>query len=141
MDNQITQMGNQGPNNTIGLAILQTIVQAINALSLKTNPSKIVEQGTIAGTKGTIYTATNPEEKITYLHLYHANATPQVVNVYLNIGGTSRQYSRDTINQYGDLDVFSGIFLNEGDTIEADSTTADAVLFVLGGEIVTMTGV
>lgn len=131
-----------GPNNSIGIAILQTIVQSINQLAAKTNPPKIVDGGTVSNAKAAIYTAVSPEEEIKYLHLYHASATPQVVQIYLNVGGVSRQWSRTTVNQYGTMEAFAApIFLNQGDAIEAETTTDAVVLFNIGGEIVTGIGV
>jgi hypothetical protein len=94
--------------------------------------------GTIASSKTTIYTA--PAGLVAYprfLSLFNTNASDQTILVYLKrSGSSSRTLRRYVLAQYESALVFDkddDLALSAGDEIEAETTNASAVEYVLTG--------
>ena len=92
--------------------------------------------GQVANSKGTIYTAAGSVIVRSWT-LYNSNAISQTANVYVKrSGSTSRQLYRFTLAQYASATVLASgelLTLSTGDVLEADTTTASAVDFYIGG--------
>lgn len=86
-----------------------------------------------------IYTATGPTV-IRSFNLFNTHADAQTINLYITeSGGTRRQLYRSASTvQYARI-AFLGsgecLILSSGDTIDADTTTASAVTYYLGGAV------
>jgi hypothetical protein len=98
---------------------------------------KVLAEGQLAITKGTIYTV--PQGKTAFIRFfscYNSNSAAQTINIYIKPGSTSRQIGRYSLNQYESLRLLDNneiLVLEEGDIIEADTTTASAVDYVISG--------
>ena len=99
--------------------------------------AKVLGEGQLANTKGTVYTV--PASTVAYIKcftVFNTNAATQTVNIYLKPGSTSRQVIRLSLAQYESanlLDLLGSFSLEAGDLIEADTTTASAVDYVITG--------
>lgn len=99
--------------------------------------AKVLGDGFLPTAKAAIYTV--PAAAVAYvkqLFLFNENATPQVVDLWLNTNGTSRRWKRLSLNQNYSADILEegeSIQLQVGDTIEAATTTAAAVPYTLTG--------
>lgn len=95
--------------------------------------------GQVADTTGTIYTVpASTVAIIKSMTFYNTNATGQTLNLYVTrSGGTRRQlHQESSLAQYGTVDYLSGgevLVLSAGDVIEADTTTASAVDYLITG--------
>lgn len=95
---------------------------------------KVVAEGQVANSKGTLYTV--PASTSFYcrsIHFYNSNAATQTLNLYLKPGSTSRQVRKITLAQYESYEIDTPFVLETGDLIEADTTTASAVDYVITG--------
>lgn len=98
---------------------------------------KVMGEGQLPNTKGTLYTV--PASTVAFVKritLFNTNAAQQTINVYLNPGGTSRQWRKYVLEQYESAEVLEAgdaVILEAGDLIEADTTTAAAVDYVISG--------
>jgi len=96
--------------------------------------AKALGEGQVASAKGTIYTV--PASTWAYIKsitFYNTNATTQTLNVYLKPGATSRQIRKISLAQYESYEFSIPYLLEAGDLIEADTTTATAVDYVITG--------
>lgn len=95
---------------------------------------KVLAQGQLANSKTTIYTvAASTVAFIKQLRVF-STGSGQTVSIYLNPGGTSRKYAQFVLTTGESADVFEmPIQLEAGDLIEADSTSATTVDYVLTG--------
>jgi hypothetical protein len=97
--------------------------------------------GQLPTTVAAIYTVpTGNKVKITSLHVYNTNVTAQDVNIYVTrSGGTRRQlYRSAALAQFATFNMLASgesITLDEGDTIDGDTTTASAADYLITGEI------
>ena len=99
--------------------------------------AKVLAEGQVANSKGTIFTAT----AISYvktINFFNTNAAAQTIQVWLKPGATSRQLLYVSgVAQYERLEIDLSISLESGDLIEAATTTASAVDFIVtGGAVV-----
>ena len=92
--------------------------------------------GFVAIATGTIYTSA-AKTIIRNLIFCNINAAPQTINLFITrSGGTRRQIYRFILAQWESVTTLSGggvLLLANGDIIEADTTTASAVSYVVGG--------
>ena len=97
----------------------------------------VLADGQLPSTKGTLYTVpADTVAYVKYLSLYNTNAAGQTILIYLNVSGTSRLIRRFTLeeNESADLlDEGQSLQLQAGDLIEAVTTTATAVDYVITG--------
>lgn len=96
---------------------------------------KVLADGQLATTKTVVFTATTATY-VKSLTLFNDNAAEQTVLVYLKPGATSRKARRFVLTQNehaNAIDPGEIILLESGDEIEAQTTTASAVDFVLMG--------
>jgi hypothetical protein len=90
-----------------------------------------VYEGQLPTTKTVLYTV--PEDAVAYvkqISIYNTNAAAQTVKFYVKPGATSRTWRRYSLNQDESaelLDQNQVLMLDEGDSIEAETTTASAV--------------
>ena len=94
--------------------------------------------GQVASSVGSIYTSTGVKTIVKSATFFNTNATAQTLNVYVTrSGGTRRQLYRDaSMAQYTSFDLLSQgevLVLSAGDSIDADTTTASAVDYVITG--------
>jgi hypothetical protein len=101
--------------------------------------ASVLADGQVPATKGTIYTVPGATTAYVYnLRICNTSATPQDVDVWVNVSGTSRQLGRFSLSQWESADVFSQPFhLSAGDLIEADTITASVVDYVITGVLET----
>ena len=93
--------------------------------------------GQVANAVAAIYTAST-RVVVRSLNFYNTNAAGQTINVYITRSGQTRRqlYRSSSIAQYARLAFLSGgevLILSGGDTIDADTTTASAVDYYIGG--------
>jgi hypothetical protein len=98
---------------------------------------KVLAEGQIASTKSTVYTV--PGATSTYvrqMRVYNTSPTTQTVIIYLKPGATSRKFGRVVLAENESADIFDeAILLETGDLIEAETTTASVVDYIItGGE-------
>lgn len=93
--------------------------------------------GQVGTSKATIYTVpASTAAVVKSLVFFNTNASSQTLNVYVKRSGSvSRQIHREaTMAQYASVNPLSEtLFLSAGDVIEADTTTASAVDYFIGG--------
>ena len=94
--------------------------------------------GQVATTTGAIYTV--PASTVAVLRsvsFFNTNATTQTLNVYVTrSGGTRRQIFQASMDQNTSLALLSEgetLALSTGDVLEADTTTATAVDYLVTG--------
>ena len=98
---------------------------------------KALADGTLPTSQTAIYTV--PAATVTYvksLSLFNDNAAQQTIVLYLNVSGSARKWRRYVLAQNESAEVLEGgetVILNTGDTIEAVTTTAAAVPYVITG--------
>lgn len=96
---------------------------------------KSLADGQVASTKGTIYTV--PGSTVGYVRsitLFSNHASSQTVNLYVKrSGSTSRQLRRFTLTQYESGYFDLPLVLAAGDVIEADTTNATSVDYLITG--------
>lgn len=99
---------------------------------------KSLADGQVASTKGTIYTC--PAATVTYvkwLSVHNTNTTAEDVIVYVKrSGSTSRVIYRASLSQNETaypVDKDAGLVLSTGDVIEAVTTTAAKVDYLIAG--------
>ena len=96
---------------------------------------KVLAEGQLATTKTTLFTAV-AATYVKSLTLFNDNAAEQTVIVYVRPASTSRKIRRFVLaqNEHANaIDPGEIILLETGDLIEAQTTTASAVDFVLMG--------
>ncbi len=99
---------------------------------------KALADGFVANSVGAIVTA-GAGVIATYIKqitLGNINAAEQTINLYINYSGTNRFWRRFVLAQYESADVLDGaqsILLGPNDSIQADTTTASAVAYVVSG--------
>lgn len=97
----------------------------------------VLGDGQLPNSKTALFTS--PGATTTYvkkLSLFNDNAAQQLVIIYLNVSGTSRKWRRYILNQNESAEVLENgesVILEDGDSIEAVTTTASAVDYVLTG--------
>jgi hypothetical protein len=95
---------------------------------------KVLGEGQVASSKGTIYTVpASTSAYVKSITFYNTNAATQTLNIYLKPGATSRQIRRVSLAQYESYEFTSPYVLETGDLIEADTTTATAVDYIITG--------
>lgn len=94
--------------------------------------------GQVATSAAAIYTV--PAGTVTvlkYINFYNTNSATQTLSVYITrSGGTRRQVIRQVLDQYQSLALLSegeSLTLSTGDALEADTTTASAVDYIVSG--------
>ena len=98
---------------------------------------KVLGEGQLPTTKGTLYTV--PVAAVTYvkrISFFNDNAAAQTIIVYVKPGATSRKWRRYVLEQNEAVDLLDhgdALILEAGDTIEAQTTTATAVDYLLMG--------
>ena len=95
---------------------------------------KVLADGQLASTKSTLYTVpASTSAYIKEITFYNTNASSQTIALYVKPGATSRQIARYVLaqNEWAIFD-FSTV-LETGDLIEASSTNATAVDYVITG--------
>jgi hypothetical protein len=98
---------------------------------------KVLGDGQLPTTKGTLYTV--PAGTTTYvkrISFFNTNAASQTILVYINPGATSRTWRRYVLAQDEAVDLLDhgdALILQEGDLIEAHTTTGSAVDYFLMG--------
>lgn len=91
----------------------------------------VVYEGQLPSTKTALYTV--PEDAVAYIKqisIFNTNATAETILVYVKPGATSRLWRRYVLalNESAELlDQNQVLLLEEGDQIEAETTTADKV--------------
>lgn len=100
--------------------------------------AKSIADGQVANAQGAIYTV--PAVTIAYVKqvtLYNTNAAAQTITIWLTrSGGTARKIRRFIIAQHESIDLLDDgdtLELSTGDKIEAQTTTATAVDYVVMG--------
>ena len=100
---------------------------------------KSLADGVVAGTKGTIYQVKSETAHIKTAHFYNTNAIAQTLNIYVKRkDSTSRLIETASLSQYATFELCSGglgLTLSLGDLLEADTTTASAIDYVLTGTV------
>ena len=104
-----------------------------------TRTPKILADGQLPSSKGTLYTV--PAATSVYLSkitIFNTNIVTQIVKLYINPSGTSRQlvYVKE-LEQYETIIYNGGVILETGDLIEGETTTASAVDYLIMGVIET----
>jgi hypothetical protein len=99
---------------------------------------KLLAQGRVANTKTALYTV--PASKsafITNMRFYNTSANNETVIVYaIKNSGTSRIVARLVLQQHWLGKEESSFALEEGDSIEAETTNTNVVDFTIsGGEV------
>jgi hypothetical protein len=95
--------------------------------------ASVLAEGQLPDTKGTILTA-SAVTYVTFISIVNTSATPQTVELYHNASGTSRFLFRvASFAQYERILSSDRIVLESGDLIEAATTTATAVDYVITG--------
>lgn len=98
---------------------------------------KVLADGQVASSKGTLYTV--PGATTAYVRsasFHNTNAATQTLIVYAKPGSTSRVIGYFTLAQFETAYLVTGgesLVLEAGDLIEAVTTTGSAVDFVLTG--------
>ncbi len=99
--------------------------------------AKSLASGEVSTTTAAIYTATGPTV-IRSLNFFNTHATGQVLNLYITRSGQTRRqlYRSSSTAQYASISYLSGgesLILSNGDTLDADTNTASALVYVIGG--------
>ena len=94
--------------------------------------------GQVATSAGAIYTVpASTVAVLKFVNFYNTNAATQTLNVYITrSGGTRRQLIKQTLIQDQSLALLSEgetLTLSAGDALEADTTTATAVDYIVSG--------
>lgn len=98
---------------------------------------KVLGEGQLPNTKTAIYTV--PASTVAYIKrfsLFNDNAADQTVIIYVKPGATSRKWRRYVLAQNESAEVLEAgdsLILEAGDQIEAETTTASAVDYVISG--------
>lgn len=99
--------------------------------------AKVLADGQLANSKGTLYTVpVSTAAYVKHFSIFNTNAATQTVIVYLKPGATSRKVVQLTLAQNESaniVDLIGSFNLEAGDLIEAETTTAAAVDFVITG--------
>lgn len=97
----------------------------------------VLADGQVASSKGTLYTV--PGATVAYVRsasFHNTNAATQTLIVYVNASGTSRVIGYFTLQQHETAYLVTGgdaIVLAAGDLLEAVTTTATAVDYLITG--------
>lgn len=95
---------------------------------------KVLAEGQVANTKTTIYTVPAlTSAYVKYASFFNTSPTPQTVVLYINASGTSRVLRRAVLAQNEQMIVDQPVTLETGDTLEAETTTASVVDYVVTG--------
>jgi hypothetical protein len=99
--------------------------------------AKPLADGQLDTTSAELYAApTNVYTYVKRLSFYNTNATDQTILVYLNRSGVSRLFRSVSLVQDDWVDLLedgASIMLYDGDSIEAETTTATAVNYFVDG--------
>lgn len=73
---------------------------------------------------------------VTYMNFYNTNVAPQVIVLYISPrgGGNATEIRRMALNRFEHYVVRERIPLAADDEIQADTNTASAVKYIVGGE-------
>jgi hypothetical protein len=98
--------------------------------------AKVLAQGQVPAVKTTIYTTPAlTKTYIKYMSFFNVSAGVETVDIFINPSGTSRQIRKAILSAGEVLIIDESIILEAGDLIEADSTTATAIDYIItGGE-------
>jgi hypothetical protein len=98
---------------------------------------KVLAEGQLPDTKGTLYTAPSGGALVKFYRVHNSSATPQDIILYVNAGGTSREIDRATLGQFefGCEPEGMNLSLESGDLIEGVTTTAAVVNYIITGVI------
>jgi hypothetical protein len=95
---------------------------------------KVLAEGQLASSKGTIYTVpSSTSAYIKQITFYNTNASTQTIALYLKPGSTSRQIARYVLAQNEFVIFDFSTLLEAADLIEASSTNATAVDYIITG--------
>lgn len=93
--------------------------------------------GQLPSSKGTLFSAGESFIDITWFSCFNTQAvTGEVVKVYINIGGVSRQFDQNTIAAVTTKNFIPAgqvLSIGPGDYIEGETTTASKVDYYIGG--------
>lgn len=98
---------------------------------------KVLGDGQLATTKSTLYTV--PTGTVAYVKriaFFNTNVASQTIVVYIKPNATSRKWRRYVLAQNEAVDLLDhgdALILEAGDLIEAETTTATAVDYILMG--------
>jgi hypothetical protein len=97
--------------------------------------AKSLADGQVPNTKGTIYTVGGSTVGyVKLINLFNTNAAQQTINLYVKRNGSvSRQLRQFVLAQYESGYYDLPMTLSDGDIIEADSTNASAVDYLITG--------
>lgn len=94
--------------------------------------------GQVATTTGTVYTSQDVYTMIRSWCFFNTNAITQTLNIYMTrSGGTRRQLYQVSLNQFQSFDIDTAgevLCMSPGDILEADTTTATAVDYMITGQ-------
>lgn len=101
--------------------------------------AKLLNNGQIASSKGTIYTVpTGVVAYVNQVNLFNTGSNQETILVYLNPGGTSRVWKRFVLDENESAECMSDgsrILIEAGCLIEAQTTNGSVVdFFVMGVE-------
>jgi len=98
---------------------------------------KLLAEGQVSSSKSTLYTVPAlTETMVKYFSIMNTSVTPQSLTVYVNVSGTSRVIAVASLLQNESLRVIEKeetLSLDSGDKIEAQTTTAGVVDFIISG--------
>ena len=95
---------------------------------------KVLADGQLASSKSTLYTVpVSTVGLVKYMSFFNTNTTNETVILYLNASGTSRRIARFVLGQNESAAIDCSLSLQAGDLIEAQTTTASMVDYVITG--------
>jgi hypothetical protein len=100
--------------------------------------AKSIASGFVTTSNAPLYTSTGVKTILKSFSLHNLNATPQTCEVFITRNGLTqrKKYTFSAFNQNQTIDVLSDgetWSLSSGDSIDAITTTASAVEFVMTG--------
>jgi hypothetical protein len=99
--------------------------------------AKPLSDGQLSDSQAAIYTVpADTAAYVKFLSLYNTSASPQTVTLWINVSGTARAWKQFVLQQDDFEDIMPAglvLTLETGDTIEAVSTDASAVDYVISG--------
>lgn len=99
--------------------------------------AKPLADGQVSDSQAAIYTV--PASTVAYvklLSLYNTTSSPQTVTLWIDVSGTARAWKQFVLQEDDFQDILADglvLTLEEGDTIEAVSTDAAAVDYIVLG--------
>src|SRR5690242_12765318 len=101
---------------------------------------KVLADGQLPAAVATLYTATGQAVMVKFFRCHNAGSTSETVIIYVNISGTRRIIGRCALEAgetFVVIDKDDVLTLENGDTIDAVTTTATTVDYVITGVVET----